>query len=175
MTPGKSMSRTLCIYKQVEDKLSELSRGSKKDHLSADKARAIMSALSEDPELPPHEAGSTTHYGEARVAGCIKFDLGRGNRLICLKEECGLHMVFLGTHDEADRWLMINRGQGPEHMGVPAAVIEIAEPDRDEEDGGGEQDPEKEPDYDEMLMARLTEKDLRAVFSGLCGERNGEN
>ncbi|MEW5736914.1 MAG: hypothetical protein AB1921_18870 [Thermodesulfobacteriota bacterium] len=168
------MARTICLYKQVEDSLGELCRGSKKDRIAADRARAIVTALSSAPEVCLHEAGTTTHYGEARFENCVKYDLGKGHRLVCLKDRGGLHFVFLGTHDAVDRWLEINRGSGPERLGKPATVIEVPEPRRREDRDEGSATSEEDADYDEILMSRITEKDLRAVFAGLCGNTDGD-
>lgn len=50
-----------------------------------------------------------TNYGEDRIPNCEKYDLGGGYRLVVQYSESAALFVFIGTHEETDHWLDINR------------------------------------------------------------------
>lgn len=55
-------------------------------------------------------ARKLTKKGEHRLRGAIKFDLGSGYRLICTVFEETLFLLYIGTHDDCDRWIKRNKG-----------------------------------------------------------------
>lgn len=54
-----------------------------------------------------------TKHGESRIQHCYKFDLLDAHRLVTIMHEDVLWLLFVGTHDETDRWLDQNRGLKP--------------------------------------------------------------
>ena len=128
---------------------------------AARKADQILSALAAGGGICPWEAGSLTRYGDARIPGCVKYELGGGYRLICRRRSGILIALFLGNHEECHSWL---RSGG----GLAEAEAEQAEVSPDyagerevlEEDSPIEQSPNAERKY--------TDRELRAVFAGLC-------
>ena len=57
--------------------------------------------------------GRLTKTGEPRIKNCFKYDLRGAHRLITVQIRDTVFLLFVGTHDEADRWLENNRGLEP--------------------------------------------------------------
>lgn len=73
------------------------------------KVKAILGNLAA-PD-PFHGIVSTTRNGEKRIPHCVKYELGDGWRLVTSQhfKTCGF--LFMGKHDDAERWLDANKGQ----------------------------------------------------------------
>jgi superfamily I DNA/RNA helicase len=56
-----------------------------------------------------------THHGESRIPHCVKYDLGSAYRLVTVEHEGQRHLLFVGTHDETDRWI-------DNHVGIKPTV-----------------------------------------------------
>jgi superfamily I DNA/RNA helicase len=56
------------------------------------------------------DLGKLTKHGESRIKHAVKYDLPGAYRLVTIQQECITILVFVGTHDEAERWLNRNRG-----------------------------------------------------------------
>lgn len=112
-----------------------------------------------------------TRNKEARIKNCKKVDLGCGYRLVCIKKDGHLALLYLGTHDDCFRWIERNRGMTYDfhasskvtpvihestvcQENIPAAVL-------------AEQRVVEE--YEARFMSRLDDTILRKIFSGLCG------
>lgn len=104
--------------------------------------------------------------GERRIAGCFKYDLGNGYRIVAVRDEDALILLYIGSHDDCDRWLEHNRGLRPE---LDAEQVPVSPVDRQGEPSSREPDYGPVDDYDAGLTERLSERDLRLLFSGLCG------
>lgn len=98
------------VYREprFDRQLDALRRAGNKNAIAADKADKIIHKLAQGWQLP-YEIGMLTKYGEFRIKKCIKYDLGRGYRLITIRKADLLFVSFIGTHDECDRWLENNR------------------------------------------------------------------
>lgn len=140
--------------------------------LAAERAGGIIERLAgRDGSLK--EIGKVTRNGEARIKKCVKFDLGGGYRLVCRKEGGRLVLVYAGTHDGCDRWINNNRVRQPvnaadtRQIAVSPGRLAIAESDGADVDAVGV-DAEPLEDYDDILLGRVGERELRAIFAGLC-------
>jgi len=51
-----------------------------------------------------------TNHGESRIKHCVKYDLGDGYRIITAQMNKIVWFLFVGDHDECDRWLTKNTG-----------------------------------------------------------------
>ena len=58
----------------------------------------------EDPQIP------LTHFGESRIAHVVKYDLPGRFRLVSYEHAGNRILLFVGDHEEADRWLDSHRG-----------------------------------------------------------------
>jgi hypothetical protein len=164
--------------------LQKLRRAGGRSAFSAERAVAIIATLSSAPgsSAPGSSApGSSapglservnrlTKFGERRIEGCQKYDLGSGYRLVYVKEAVHYIFLFVGTHDDCDRWLTNNK------------YLQDLQLDRLEDDAWCVSEPtacdpaapppqaESQMDYDDILMQTIDEQTLRRVFHGLCGD-----
>ncbi|MDA3970088.1 MAG: hypothetical protein PF442_01920 [Desulfobulbaceae bacterium] len=146
--------------------LQVMQRADKSGRDAAGRAGKIIASLQRDP-LHDEAECKRTKYGELRLQHCRKYDLACGYRLIGLKRQGRLIFVYIGSHDDCQRWIENNREnleeidsnpvpRGEEDAGPFLSGSPAAEPERDE--------------YEEQLMAGLDEQILREIFSGLCSK-----
>ena len=151
---------------RFEKRLKQLRKSEKFAVAAARKADKIINDLVCKGNDGIIGTGRISRYGEARIPNCIKYDLGKGYRLVCAKQGDHFFLLFIGTHDDCCRWIEDNRGFVPDissRNNITCPVYNPLGKEKVEVD-----DPEREFDYDDLLMSRITEKDLRWVFRGLC-------
>ena len=153
-----------------EKQLQAMTKTDKKESLAAERAGAIISRLAAYGWECTELRHKRTRHGELRLRKCLKYDLGSGYRLISLKGDGELYLMYIGTHDECDRWL--NKKRGSKLQVEPQSFVFVAET-------GGEAEPEQPPDsraaetgefdeYEEQLSAKLSDPVLRQIFPGIC-------
>jgi mRNA-degrading endonuclease YafQ of YafQ-DinJ toxin-antitoxin module len=148
--------------------LSNLRKAGGRAALAAERVAQIMESLASRNRLSPSKVQKHTRYGEARIEGCRKFDLGGGYRLVYLKKGANLYFTYIGTHDDCDLWIKNNRGLEPE---TDTGASWVNAQDKNQEAGCIEvQTTKPAPDYDDLLMEKIDERILRRVFQGLCGK-----
>ena len=110
-----------------------------------------------------------TKNGECRMKNCVKYDLGHGYRMITIRDRDILHISFVGTHDECDRWLEKQRRFQSVFLKSRSTTIPVEMDGTDSSDSSGF---EKKPllEYEEESFQPIEEKYLRMVFSGLVGK-----
>ena len=149
--------------------LAALKKGSRRACLAADRVETIIAELKAG-QTPPQELCAYTRRGEARIKGCRKFNLGAGYRLVTLKQDNDLYLLYVGTHDACARWIENNREQ---------LLLDVIE-DRcrtlkrrpPAESGSGQQPaPPPECSADDDWLPPIDDKDLRMIFSGLIEGR----
>lgn len=96
------------IERDFQKALRALSKSGKLGKDAAIKGQAAITQVAMDGEIKLPR----THHGESRL-DCEKYDLGQGYRLITQRissnDETLIVMMFIGTHDDADRWLKRHR------------------------------------------------------------------
>ena len=113
-----------------------------------------------------------TGWGEKRVEGCLKYDLGDGYRVICFRRAETLFVSYIGTHDDCHNWLdhfsgrhnWVAKENGttlPVQWAESAAGPEAKSSDEDLDD-----------DLDDFLLGQIDDKTLRRIFNGLI--KNGK-
>lgn len=149
--------------------LAELKKGSRRAGLAADRVETIISELKRG-ETPPGAVCAFTRNGETRIKGCRKYNLGAGYRMVTLKQDNDLYLLFAGTHDECGRWIENNREHLPlEMIAQRSKTIRWSGPKSMASSSKLSPQPEMEPDEDWILP--LSDQDLRTVFSGLVGKK----
>jgi len=159
----------LSLYRTplFEKQLKALGKTDKKGALAAERAAEIIRQLAVDGWQCVAMKNKRTRRGELRVRKCLKYDLGSGYRLISLRRDSELFLLYVGTHDECDRWL--NKKRGSRLQVEPEGFIFIA--------GNGKAPTgqpadtvieERADEYEEQLSARLSDTVLRQVFRGIC-------
>jgi hypothetical protein len=162
---GHFIYRTPFFDKQ----LKALTRTDRKGALAAEQAGAIISQLTAYGWECTGLRHKRTRHGEMRLRKCLKYDLGSGYRLISLKGDGELYLMYIGTHDECDRWL--NKKRGSKLQVEPESLVFVAKTGEGEPEPGQEPEcrPDAEPDeYEQQLAARLSDTVLRQIFPGIC-------
>lgn len=76
---------------------------------AAEKVTSIIGGLGVGLEI----IAKLTKQGEKRIKGCIKYDLPGACRLVTVETEGVLWLLFVGDHEEEERWLENNKGWRP--------------------------------------------------------------
>ncbi len=166
------MALSFCEDANFSKQLKALSKAGGNAASAAEHARAIINQVIDGGIWSPRHMGRLTPNGEARIKSCVKFDLVGGYRLIGVMRGREITFLFIGSHDECDRWIRNNAGLESLPDKKRNRRIEIREnhpPLPPPAQGPPQADPE-ESDYDEQILQNLTERDLRKIFRGLCGK-----
>jgi hypothetical protein len=78
---------------------------SRKKH---DKVKVVLGSL-RDPD--PFTTLAVTDHGENRIKNCIKYELGDGWRLVTHQSDKTCTFLFVGDHEDTDRWLDSHKGE----------------------------------------------------------------
>jgi len=166
---GKRGAMELTLYRTplFEKQLRALSKTDKKGALAAERAGEIIRHLSEHGWQCLAMKNKRTKRGELRVRKCLKYDLGSGYRLISLKRDSELFLLYVGSHDECDRWL--NKKRGSKLQVEPESFIFVAE-NREAPSDQLSAAPAAETvdEYEEQLSTKLSDPVLRQIFRGIC-------
>lgn len=134
--------------------------------LAAKRADDIIEAIARKGDDALEHISKLTRYGEHRIRNCKKYDLGQGYRMICLSKDNLLACLYIGTHDESDRWIHRNRNididssQLTDELRPVRVARSKAQPD--------DEDFDPEAEVDDGVLTDIDDKDLRSIFSGLC-------
>lgn len=72
-----------------------------------DEACRIIKCL----EFEADVSNKLTKHGESRIDHCIKYDISNdAHRLVTVHSNNFIYLLFIGSHDETDKWLDRNRG-----------------------------------------------------------------
>lgn len=132
------MTDRVYVTAKLERQLEQMARQTNAPAVAAQRARQIIDSLiggyapipgfseGTGPDGPwgsdgsdgadgpdPVGAGLLRYKKDKRVKNCLKFNLGKGYRLICIKEKKEIFVMFMGDHDSCDAWLIILHGNGP--------------------------------------------------------------
>ena len=154
---------------KFDKRLESLPKEGKKAANAARKAREIIARMVHRRGLSPEQFGGLTHYGEARIANCLKYDLGAGYRMVCISSEPHLFLMAIGTHDECHRWIENNRGlePSPDLFRVESLAVKNRPVKRPAAASKRTPGP---PEGDFILGESIAQRDLRRIFCGLTGE-----
>lgn len=157
---------------QFSKKIQRMSRAGNKPTIAARQAQEIINTLANKNHLSHDACSKLSKNGEARIKNCLKFNLAGGHRMVAIKQEGWFVFLFLGTHDEADKWIKNNmdiRLEPSQGEIVPpsrsAAKNQIAPESTEIFEHVG---PASIHDLDVPLDKILDQKTLREIFSGIC-------
>ncbi|WP_419661194.1 hypothetical protein Dvar_16160 [Desulfosarcina variabilis str. Montpellier] len=159
------MIENIHVDPKLEKCLSVLRKGSRRACLAADRTDSIIKELKRG-ETPPGDICNFTRHGEGRIKGCRKYDLGAGYRLVTLKQDNDLYLLFAGTHDECSRWIDNNRA----HLTLESIAERcdtIRRPGFKKMTSPSTHASSDDLEADDDWIPSLSDKDLRMVFSGL--------
>ncbi|MBF0376439.1 MAG: hypothetical protein HQK72_03045 [Desulfamplus sp.] len=173
------MIENVYVHTKVEKEINRLQDQENTPAFAAKKANQIISSLANGTK--PALAGKLTKSGDARMKKCLKYDLGKGYRLICVKERKSIYVLYTGSHDSCDTWLDKHRNFkidafmeylscwcGDSSLNYNALSLNDGNCFSDDSTfNKSDLDCEmEEADYDDILMSKITQKDLRAIFQG---------
>ncbi|OGQ96281.1 MAG: hypothetical protein A2521_12215 [Deltaproteobacteria bacterium RIFOXYD12_FULL_57_12] len=159
----------VCWDSRFDKMLCDLRKAGGNAKLAARNADVIIQRFGKIGWTEAKAVGKQTKHGEARIKGCMKFNLGNGYRLISLRQDTRLVLLYIGTHDECDLWLEKNRGfervykENARHPVNMSILTEAADPQISEDPISGHGD-----EYEEALFRNIDDSLLRRIFSGLC-------
>lgn len=73
---------------------------------AVNKAQTIISNL----QLGIDCSNLETNKGESRIKHAVKYDLASGGRLVTVQKDGYAYLLFLGTHDETEKWIDNHKG-----------------------------------------------------------------
>ena len=161
------------LHTRVEKELERLKDQENTPGFAAGKARQIIRALAGGES--PANAGRLSRNGDARIKNCLKYDLGKGHRLVCVKEKHNIYVLFTGSHDSCHTWMDKHRRLKMESImeqmipfGGTAFPVRAADASHcrlsDMEAASHDPEfPEEAPD----TLPEISQKDLRIIFQGL--------
>jgi hypothetical protein len=161
------MINELYLDTKVLKHLEWLRRSGKKAALAAERAEAIIAGLKTRGRMPDR-AATPTRYGELRIKGVRKYDLGSGYRLITFKQRQRLYLLYAGSHDSCDRWLENNRDLPLDLIEARCRRYRIGVGAKTA-DTPARWQPQPQEGRDDPLIA-VDDSDLRRIFCGLTGE-----
>ncbi|MBU3947401.1 MAG: hypothetical protein KJ826_04175 [Proteobacteria bacterium] len=151
------------IYRspQFEKQLESLRKVDKK---AAKKADMIINELMQS-HGENSESGIAIKYGKIKIRNCIKYDLGRGYRLITVIDGEHFILSFIGKHEICNRWLDNNKN--PPLLLKKTLSKEIAASES-ESQVSSELTVNTTKEFEDTCGSDIDEKHLRLIFSGLA-------
>ncbi|MFZ5799435.1 MAG: hypothetical protein ACOY3O_13605 [Thermodesulfobacteriota bacterium] len=149
----------------MERQIEELKDNGKAGRAVARRAAAIIENLTVNAAGSYLDGvGAYTRYGEKRIRNCRKYDLSCGYRLVTLQRGVKLFVLFLGTHDECQRWLKNHRRLKEVIAGSGDEFIIFPESPSPSNPTKSDSAPSNEDEEEEL---QLSDQEMRRVFCGL--------
>jgi hypothetical protein len=95
-------------HKAFDTSLHELKRAGGEKNRRAEKVFAMLGRLHLG--AAAIEGAVITNHGESRIKHCVKYDIGGGFRLVTVQTDRMLGLLYVGSHDDTDRWLDSHSG-----------------------------------------------------------------
>ncbi len=164
------MAKLHLVYaKDFHARLERLGKTSKKGKMAADQCEEILEIIRSEGLCSRNLLRKRTKRGEYRLKNCSKYTLANGYRFITVLREAVLYICFIGTHDEADKWLEQHKSCIFTRETFSTSREEWCGDDsRCQEDEQQSGEPVFIDEYEKRLQARLSDDVLRSVFSGLA-------
>jgi len=158
------MIQSIHLTHRFEKQLGAMRRAEKMAVSASRKADAIIARIMDNGQSPLSEAGKLSNHGECRIKNAVKYDIGKGYRMLGVKQGDNLYLLFVGTHDACAAWVENNRGlEKPGELKRVRTLAAAQAPKKEPAPHAAASDP----DYDDLLLARITDQDLHRVFRGL--------
>ena len=169
------MKRKIYIHTRVEKELERLKGQENTPGFAAEKAHQIICSLAGGEALI--NAGRLSRKGDARIRNCLKYNLGKGHRLVCVKEKNNIYVLFVGNHDNCHTWLDKHRSLSIKNImdqmlpfggrSFPAHAVRAPHPIHRFPETGRMNDPWGGEYEEAEVLPTVSQKDLRIVFQGI--------
>ncbi len=163
------MIRSLHFSRSFDRQLDLLSRSGKKAELAVAQCEKVIALLRCAGPLSDDLLIKRTKNGEYRLKNCTKYDLGGGYRLVTVREDDRLYLLFIGTHDETNLWIEHQKQEKCELAQITCRDEFVSPPRGDAqiaEENSGYLETGDDP-YEAQLLGRLNESVLKTVFHAL--------
>ena len=161
------MIRFIHLERRFEKELEDLWERGERGATAAQKAEELLAALTRNGPPDLKKVWKLTGWGEKRIEGCLKYDLGDGFRVICFRRGETLFVSYLGTHDDCHNWLDHFSGRHNWVAKENGTTIPVQWAELSEGLEAATPDEGFDEDYDDLLMEQIDDKTLRKIFSGL--------
>lgn len=158
------MIATVHVHSKVEKAIKQMETLDNAPKIAALRAREIIGALVNGVRLP--HAGRLSRKKDMRMKNMFKFNLGKGYRLVTIKKQDDLYILFVGDHDQCDRWLDTYSKKKLHKIPMPLNVYGVLNQHKNNPQIPAYADNDID---DAERLPDITQKDLRKVFCGLVG------
>ncbi|MBU1194562.1 MAG: hypothetical protein KKE62_01250 [Proteobacteria bacterium] len=149
------------IHPKVEKDIEQMESLDNAPAIAAMRARSIIRDLADGMKLSM--AGRLSGSKDARINNLYKFNLGKGYRLVTIREKRTLFIMFIGDHDQCDRWLTSHSRKAPHKTPVPLNIYQVKHCHDETQDEFLQEDEDDIPE----TLENISQKDLHKVFCGL--------
>ncbi len=159
------MIKQIHVHQKVKKEIQGTSFCHDASGIAASRAQDIIRSLQEG--ISPSRAGLLSRKKDLRIKNLYKFNLGRGYRLVSIKEKETIYVLFFGTHDQCDRWLDDHRKKKPHQKPLPMISYAVEQVD-------SRQPSISPPQCDDDPLnhcddpAQISQRELRRIFCGLA-------
>lgn len=153
------------LYPKLERQLCDLDRKGNAPKVAAQRARQVIDALTQG-EIPTG-SGLMRARNDRRVKNSLKFNLGQGFRLICIREKHQIYVMFAGDHDSSDAWLTHYTRKRPHLNELDMDAMDVGVMDAEDPEDAHRQPAPKQPG-EEARTEEIPQAVLRQVFKGIC-------
>jgi len=164
---GKKMIRFVHMERRFERELESLWKQGGKGVTTAKKAHELLAALTRNGPPDLKKVWKLTGWGEKRIEGCIKYDLGDGFRAICFRRGETLFLSYIGDHDECQKWIDHFSGRHNWAAKENGTTLPIRSAESEKGQEAAPLDEDMEEAYDDLLMEQIDDKTPRKIFGGL--------
>ena len=102
----------IVVTKEFHQRISAMYRlGGRNRNIYA-KIQSLLGGIKEEGERAFNQL-SITNNGENRIKSCVKYDLGLGFRLVTVRRDKIIWLLYVGDHDDTNKWIVKNSGWTP--------------------------------------------------------------
>ena len=163
------MAEQVRLHPKIERQLASMEKQANAPAIAAGKARKIIRALIKGKALTA--SGLLNGRPDRRLKDSLKFNLGSGFRLICIRTKDVIYVMFAGDHDASDAWLDNFSKKSPHKQGMDMEVFAVKTPscpNFSTQTDTGPPDP-ADMSFEDSYFTPVSQEDLRRVFKGLTG------
>ena len=151
----------IVLTKEFHQRVSSLYKlGGRNRNIFA-KVQSLLGGIKEEGEKAFNQF-SVTNHGESRIKSCVKYDLGQGFRLVTVKRDRIIWMLYVGDHEDTDKWITRNSGWTPVRASDGSIRTVRKSANFEEHDMGGPVVPGSE-----KLVTRFEDQSYYEKFLGL--------
>ncbi|CCK81042.1 MULTISPECIES: hypothetical protein [Desulfobacula] len=156
------MIANIRVHSKVEKAIQQMANQDNAPKIAALRAQKIIDTLIKGCRIS--HVGKFSRKKDLRIKNVFKFNLGKGYRLVSIKEQDILYILFIGDHDQCDRWLDTYRKKRPHKIPIPLNIYGVSSLNKNNPKKLDYQDIKHD---DAKYLPEITQEDLRKVFCGI--------